>query len=69
MACWVKFERWKVTEYRHGSIYKTKRVGSRWFPMGKCPDTDIQDVNHGFWVSTSDNSILSITEPLGDGHV
>lgn len=53
MAAYHKMDKFVVTEYRDGCIFKTKNVGSQWFLMSECPECYV-DQGGFMWVNTDD---------------
>lgn len=64
MAAWVKLEKRLITEFRDGSIFRTKVVGFEWFELSKQPPlyTIIreEDGKQYEWCSTTDYHFGSV---------
>jgi len=53
MPYWAKMDLYEVTEWRRGTIYRTRFLGHQWFPGLETPDTGVV-VNNRKWVATLD---------------
>ncbi len=50
----ILMERWIVTKWKDGCIYKTKKLPGeeQWFTFGQLPETNILDADGKMWVTT-----------------
>lgn len=53
MPGYHRMDKFIVTEYRDGCVYKTKKVSDQWFKLDECPEAYMikDDV---MWVNTND---------------
>lgn len=54
MSGFVRLEKYQVLQRKDGCVYKTKKVGSEWFPIKAQPDTNKEDKDGFLWVVTLD---------------
>jgi hypothetical protein len=54
MAGWAKWEQWQVTQFKNGCVFKTAKLGAKWFKIGAAdsPKMHVQDSEHKFWIPT-----------------
>lgn len=56
----VRYEKYEITEYRDGAVFKTKKVGHIWHPLGQG-----MPVEPGFvFASTGETHYSTIPHPL-----
>lgn len=51
---WAKFDEFRVTEWRNGAVYRTKKIGSRWFRCSDFPPTYTPNPEGVMWVNTTE---------------
>jgi len=54
MAFEMLMERWTVTQWKDGCVYKTKKLPGeeQWFEFGNLPETNRLDADGKMWVTT-----------------
>lgn len=48
----ARYDKYVVTEFRSGCVFKTKKIGEAWFLWGKGPKTNILNEKNEMWCPT-----------------
>ncbi len=54
---WVKLDKFKVTEFRNGAVFRTVKLDSEWFPINKQPPLYKPDQNGIMFVAGSGTDV------------